>query len=110
MCIRDRRLAWLLHLVDVVGNEVTQEFAGAGAAQVDHGHVRDIEHAGVATHLVVLVELRAVAERHVPAAEIDHLRAEGAVGVIEDRLERHRGAWLPKDRHYPCLLYTSRCV
>jgi hypothetical protein len=38
---------------------------------------------------MMLVELRAVVERHVPAAEIDHPRAGGAVDGIERRGLRH---------------------
>src|SRR5690606_26938072 len=37
------------------------------------------------------LELRTVVERHVPAAEVDHLRAERAMGVVEDRLAGHGG-------------------
>ena len=83
------RLAALLQLVHRVGDQMTQKLPGARAAQVDHGHVRHIEHAGVAANLMMLVDLRAVADRHVPPAEVDHLGAERAVGVVEDGLLRH---------------------
>ena len=89
-----QRLARLLQLVDVVRHQVAQEFTDAGAGEVDHGHVRDVEHAGRLAHQVVLVELRTVVDRHVPAAEIDHLRAERAVGLVEDGLLGHRDACL----------------
>ena len=69
------RLAGLLELGDVVREQLPQERAHARAAQVDDAHVRDVEHAGVAPHRVVLFDLRAVVERHVPAGEIDHARA-----------------------------------
>src|SRR5690606_23304214 len=52
-------------------------------------HVRDVEHAGVAAHLVVLLHLRAVVQRHVPAAEVHHPGAERAVGIVEDGLAGH---------------------
>ena len=78
-----------LQLVDVVGEQMAQELARARAVQVDDGHVRDVEHAGVAAHLLVLLDLRAVVDRHVPAAEVDHLRAERAVGFVEDGLLGH---------------------
>ena len=58
-------------LRDVVGEQAAQVVAHAVAAQVDDAHVRDVEHAGVATHGVVLLDLRAVVDRHVPAAEVD---------------------------------------
>src|SRR3546814_5635830 len=64
-------------------------------------YVRDVEHAGIAAHLVVLLDLRTVVERHVPAAEVDHLRAEGAVGVVEDRLAGHGGLVGGREHHYP---------
>ena len=80
------RLARLLQLVDVVGQQVAQEFAAARAVQVHHGHVRHVEHAGGTAHGVVLLDLRTVVERHVPTAEIHHLRARGAMGGIEDGL------------------------
>ena len=83
------RLAGFLQLVDRVGEQVPQERAHVGTMQVDHGHVADVEHAGVAAHQVVLVDLRAVVDRHVPAAEIDHLGAERAMGLVEDRLLGH---------------------
>src|SRR6185437_15933077 len=74
--------------------QVPQEVARTRAMQVDHGHVRDIEHAGIATHRVMLLDLRAVTDRHVPATEIDHPRAERAVGGVEYGLFGHRGgAW-----------------
>ena len=60
-----------------------QELAHPRAARVDDAHVRDVEHAGVAAHRVVLLDLRAVVDRHVPAAEIDHAGAQLDVQVIE---------------------------
>ena len=65
---------------------------------------RHVEHAGVAAHLVVLVDLRAVVDRHVPAAEVDHLGAERAVGRVEDGLlsgldeSGAASAWLTPDQ------------
>ncbi|MNS84190.1 hypothetical protein D3C72_1180040 [compost metagenome] len=52
--------------------------------------MRYVEHAGVGAHGVVLFDLGAVVDRHVPAAEVDHAGAEGAVDGVEGRgLERH---------------------
>ena len=49
-------------------------------------------------HGVVLLDLRAVVDGHVPAAEIDHAGAGGAVdGVQRGRLERH-GNLVPMER------------
>ena len=69
-----------------------QEVAGARAVrrrEVDRAHVRHVEHAGVVAHRMVLVDLRTVVDRHVPAAEIDHPRAGGAMCGIERRLLQH---------------------
>jgi hypothetical protein len=38
---------------------------------------------------MVFLDLRAVVERHVPAAEIDHLRAKRAMGGVEHGLLGH---------------------
>ena len=84
------RLARHLQLVDGIGDQRSQERPHVLAVQVEDGHVRHVEHARVAADRVVLLDLRAVADRHVPTAEVDHLRAERAVGVVEDRLLRHR--------------------
>src|SRR5450759_525866 len=70
---------------------MAQELARARAVQVDHRHVRDVEHTCIATHRMVFPDLRAVVDRHVPAAEVDHLRAERPVGFIEDGLVGHGG-------------------
>src|SRR5512135_355980 len=45
---RVQRLARRLELVDAVGEQMAQEIPRLRPAQVDHGHVRDVEHAGVA--------------------------------------------------------------
>ena len=42
-------------------------------------------------HRAVLVDLRAVVDRHVPAAEIHHARAGGTVQGVEGCLLRHAG-------------------
>ncbi len=86
---RVQRLARRLELVDRIGEQVAQELARARAAQVDHGHVADVEHAGVGAHGVVLLDLRAIVEGHVPAAEVHHPGAQGAVAVVEDGLLGH---------------------
>ncbi len=86
-----QRLARHLELVDRVGQQVAQEVAHARAVQVDHGHVADVEHAGVAAHQVVFVQLRAVMDGHVPAPEVHHLGAQGAVAGVEDGLLQAHG-------------------
>ena len=90
-----------LSLSTELATQLAQELAHARAAQVDHRHVRDVEHAGVVADQVVFVDLRAVVDRHVPAAEVDHLGAERAMGVVEDGLLRHGGVpWGARAGHY----------
>ena len=79
---RVQGLARLLELVDRIGEQPAQEVAGLRTGQVDDRHVADVEHPRRAPHVVVLLDLRPVIERHVPAAEIHHLRAQRAVGEI----------------------------
>ncbi len=70
-------------LVDVVGEQVAQVGAGVAAADVHHGHVGDVEGAGVLAHGMVLFQLGAIVDGHVPAAEIHHLAAGGEMGVVK---------------------------
>jgi hypothetical protein len=81
-----QRAAAGLQLVDVVGEEFSQEIARARAADVDRQHVRDVEHAGIVAHDVVLVELRTIMQRHFPAGEIDQLGVGLAVPGVEGGL------------------------
>jgi len=83
------RLAGFLELVDVVGDEAQQEGPGIGAGDIDGAHVRDVEHAAVAAHGMVFLDLRTVVKRHVPAAEIDHAGAKPAMGLVEDSFLSH---------------------
>src|SRR5690606_1573670 len=58
----------------------------------------DVEHARVAPDHVVLLDLRAVVDRHVPAGEIDHARACSEVGGMKGGLSggtRHGGQVCP---------------
>ena len=77
-----QRLARLAQLVDVVGQQLAQEFTRPRAFQVHHRHMRHVEHTGIAAHRVVLLDLRAVIDRHVPTAEIHHPGTGSHVHVI----------------------------
>ena len=77
---RAPRLAQLVH---IVGEGTAQKCARAVAVHIDGEHVRDVEHPGIAPHRVVFLDLGAVVDRHVPAAEIDHARPQGPVGGVE---------------------------
>src|SRR5690606_42012056 len=72
------------------GQKTTPVSTSAHSMPNDRGHVRDIEHAGISAHLVVLLDLGAVVDRHVPAAEIDHLAAGRHMGVIKGGTLAHR--------------------
>ena len=90
------RLAGILQLRDVVREQIAQVVARPRAADIGDEHVRDVEHAGVAPHGVMLFDLRAVVDRHVPAAEVHHAGARGDVRFVQRRLEAHRCSGLAK--------------
>jgi len=78
-----------VELRDVVGERVAEEVARAGAENLHDAHVRDVEHPRRAPHRMVLLDLRAVVKRHLPAAEVDELCARLAVKRNEWRLLQH---------------------
>ena len=67
----------------VIGQQGAQVAGGVGPGQVEGEHVRDVEHAGVGAHGVVLFNLRAVVHRHVPAGKIDHAGAGGNMRGVQ---------------------------
>src|SRR4029453_1011665 len=69
---------------------IPEVLAHARTGDVSDQHVRNIEHAGVATLSVMFFDLRAVVHRHVPAAEIAHGGAGRDVGVVQGCLEAHQ--------------------
>ncbi len=70
----------------VVHGDVLHGSQRAGAAELDFAHVAYVEEAHPGPHRHVLGDEAApgawVLYRHVPAAEVDHLGLEGAVGGI----------------------------
>jgi hypothetical protein len=50
--------------------------------QIDHTHVRHIEHTRITSYVVVLFDLRTVVDRHIPAAEVDHACALRDVQIV----------------------------
>ncbi len=83
------RLAGLVQLADIVGEQLLQEGPHLLAVQIHDAHVRDIEDAGRSAHGVVLTDLRAVLHRHVPAAEVDDSGAQLGVQVEERSTSSH---------------------
>ena len=81
-----QRLAAGVELVDIVGQQPAQIIARALTLDIDHRHVRNIEHAGLATHRMMLVHLRTVMNRQRPAGELDHLAARSGMGVEQGGL------------------------
>ncbi|MNE30390.1 hypothetical protein D3C80_1239010 [compost metagenome] len=78
-----QRLPQLGQARHIVGQHPAQILSGLHAGDIDHSHVRDIEDPAVAAHLMMLLDLRTVVQRHVPAAEVDHLGAKRHVQVVE---------------------------
>src|SRR5205085_4447772 len=73
-------------LVDVVGEHLVQPRAHARTSRHQLAHVRNVEHADVLPHRLVLVDDPAVLHGHDPIAERNHLRTEPQVLVVERRL------------------------
>src|SRR5581483_10592952 len=61
------RFARRFQLADIVGEKSLQEGSDARALEVDDAHMRDVEHTGAAADGMVLRDLRAVLQWHVPA-------------------------------------------
>ena len=64
-----------LQFGDVVCQQITQKLPGAATVQIDNRHVGHVEHTGIGAHRVVLINLRAVVQRHHPAVEVHHAGA-----------------------------------
>ena len=69
-------------LGNVIGQQILQIPQRAGTLEIDNRHVRDIKHTGIATDGMMLIDLRPVMQRHVPATEIDNARIGGDVTFI----------------------------
>ena len=72
-------------LVDVVRERRLEQVACGRAFDLELAHVRDVEDAGVGAHRLVLLDHALVLDRHLPAGERDHARAEGDVTVVQGR-------------------------
>ena len=78
-------------LADVVGSHALKVSRRAASRHLELAHVRDVEDPDALAHGLVLLEDAGVLDGHLPAAEIDQLRAELAVQVIEGRPLRGDG-------------------
>jgi hypothetical protein len=73
----------------VVGEHVLQEGQGARAAQREAPHVRHVDEPCAAARREVLGDdAGGVLDRHLPAAEVDHLRAKRDVAIVKRRTTR----------------------
>ena len=75
--------------VHVVGQQVAQKVPRTGPGNIHHRHMGDVEYAGVLAHRVVLLDLGAIVDRHVPAAKVDHLAAGRQVRVVQSCAMTH---------------------
>jgi hypothetical protein len=83
-----------IELRDVVRERVAEEVARTGTEDLDHAHVRHVEHARGAPHGMVLLDLGAVVERHLPACEVDEFRPRLPV----DRVQHGRVGHTPSGK------------
>ena len=85
--VRDERVLRLAGLepVDVVRERRLQQVARGRSLDLELAHVRDVEDARVRAHRLVLRDHALVLDRHLPAGERDHARAECDVAVVEGR-------------------------
>ena len=72
-----------LHRGDPSGQRAVQDSGGAGTAERELGHVRDVEQARRLADGVVFGEVGCVADGHRPAAEVGEGCSERAMAVVE---------------------------
>ncbi len=68
---------------DVVGEQPLQQRLSAGADGFELAHVRDVEDPAAPAHRQVLGAHAGVLHGHLPARELDQLRAGGDVAVVQ---------------------------
>jgi hypothetical protein len=78
-------VAYLRH---VVGGDALQERERARAQDLELPHVGDVEEAGGLADGQVLGDQAGILDRHVPAAEGNHLRAAFPVNLVEGCLSK----------------------
>ena len=68
---------------DIIGDEILQESERARSFGLKFAHVTDVEEACAGAYSFVLLQDTAILDRHLPAAKLDHLRAEFEVGGVK---------------------------
>ena len=88
--IEQRRILSLAELEfgRVVDGDVLHQIQRLRAAHFDLAHVADIEQSHALAHGAMLVEDACVFDGHVPAAEVDHLRAHARCTAFSGVLRR----------------------
>ena len=82
-------IEWKKVPIHIVGDQAGKKSAAIGTDDINRAHVRNVEHAEVVTNRVVLLELRTVVPRHVPATEIDHPGIHRTVSGIQNSFLQH---------------------
>ena len=80
---------------DVGGQHAVQRLHPVGAGEAEAPHVAEVEQPHPLPHAADLVEDGTVLDRHVPAAELDHARAEALVEIVERGVSHGSGGAPP---------------
>src|SRR6266849_10915517 len=74
-----------IELVDVVCEYLVEPCARAGSVNNQLSHMRNVEDANIISHDLMFLDDACVLNRHEPACERDHLRAELHVRFVQRR-------------------------
>ena len=69
--------------VEVVREQALEQLVRARALDLELAHVADVEDAAIGAHRAMLRDDALVLDRHLPAGERDHPRAERDVPVVQ---------------------------
>jgi len=70
-------------LADVVGQQAVEPLCGGRATDEELPHVGDVENANLLAHGVMLIDDRAVLDRHIPSGKGNEACAKGNVGAFQ---------------------------
>jgi hypothetical protein len=68
----------------IIGGRLVRAGHELTFCDVDREHVRDVKHPGVASHVVVLIDLRTIVDGHLPTRKIHQARVAAAM-LFEQR-------------------------